>query len=115
RMTRQTLEGMDDGELFLQHGVSESLSFDDRVLKNASFNTVRGFGLRSVLGETTGYAHSSEISKEALARAASVVRAVQGKPFAGALTPSPVPVNVRRYGEENPVDALPFIEKVALL
>ena len=60
RIVADSLAGMDDGELFLEYCQSESLHFDDGRLKNASFNTSQGFGLRSVLGEASAYAHASE-------------------------------------------------------
>ena len=64
------LDGTDDGELFLEYCQSESLTFDDGRLKSASFDTTQGFGLRGVVGEATGYAHASELSEAAIARAA---------------------------------------------
>ena len=59
----ETLDGADDGELFLEHKESESLVFDDGRLKNASFDTSQGFGFRCVAGEMTGYAHAAELSE----------------------------------------------------
>ena len=43
-----SLNGADDGELFLEYRQSESFSFDDGKLKAASFDTSQGFGLRAV-------------------------------------------------------------------
>src|SRR3546814_4816064 len=62
------LAGCDDGELYLQYGVSESFGFDDGRLKNASFDTQQGFGLRGLNGETTGFAHANELSVSAIRR-----------------------------------------------
>ena len=45
-----SLDGADDGELFLEYCQSEGLGFDDGRLKSASFDTTQGFGLRSVSG-----------------------------------------------------------------
>src|SRR5204863_1038703 len=72
------LEGADDGELFLEYRQSEALVFDNGRLKQATFDTAQGFGLRAVKGEAVGYAHASDLSDEALARAADAVRAVRG-------------------------------------
>ncbi|HTC83192.1 MAG TPA: DNA gyrase modulator, partial [Rhizomicrobium sp.] len=72
----QALKGSDDGELYLEYSQSESFSYDDNRLKAATFDTSQGFGLRAVAGEATGYAHASEISEQAIARAANTVRAV---------------------------------------
>ena len=49
------LKGTDDGELFFEYRQSESLTFDDGRLKNASFDTTQGFGLRAVAGEVIAY------------------------------------------------------------
>ena len=51
-----TLNNADDGELFLESSETESLIFDDGKLKSGSFDTRQGFGLRSVCGESAGYA-----------------------------------------------------------
>ena len=70
----EALHGADDGELFLEYRQSESLSFDDGRLKSACFDTTQGFGLRSVAGEAAGYAHASELSEEAIRRAAQTIK-----------------------------------------
>src|SRR5689334_24457511 len=70
------LQGADDGELYLEYRQSESFAFDDGRLKAATFDTTQGFGLRAVAGEATGYAHASDISEEAIKRAAATVRTV---------------------------------------
>ena len=71
------LDGADDGELFLEYNQSESITFDDGRVRNASFDTSQGFGMRAVSGEATGYAHSTELSEAAIGRAAATVRAVR--------------------------------------
>ncbi len=78
KILAQTTHGADDGELFLERMRSEALVFDDGRLRNASYDASEGFGLRAVNGETTGYAHSTEISEAALKRAASTVTLAVG-------------------------------------
>ncbi|MBT5766345.1 MAG: metalloprotease TldD, partial [Kordiimonadaceae bacterium] len=56
RIVDEALHGMDDGELYLQYAQSETFSFDDGRLKNAAYDTSKGFGLRSILDEVTGFA-----------------------------------------------------------
>ena len=68
-IVEDALHGSDDGELFLEYNQSEAFVFDDGQLKNASFDTMQGFGLRAIAGETAGYSHASELSEEALKRA----------------------------------------------
>jgi len=82
------LTGADDGELYVERGISESLTFDDGRLRNASFDTSRGFGLRCVAGETSGFAQSTELTPGALTRAArAVVMAKDG--HNGTMSPAP--------------------------
>ncbi len=76
---RAATKGADDGELFLERRRSESVVFDDGRVKTASFDASEGFGLRSVTGEVTGYAHSSEISDAALARAVQTAQLAVGE------------------------------------
>ena len=107
-------EGADDGELFLEYRQSEALVFDNGRLKQATFDTAQGFGLRAVKGEAVGYAHASDLSDEALARAADAVRAVRGG-YSGNYADAPGRTNVRLYGDDNPLGAPAFEAKVKLL
>ncbi len=108
------LEDCDDGELFLEYSQSESFLFDDGRLKNASFDTSHGFGLRAVADEATGYAHASELSEQALERAAKSVQAVKSG-YTGTFASGPIRSNVHLYDEVNPLDQVDFESKVELL
>lgn len=116
RLVEQALHGMDDGELYLEFCQSESISFDDGRIKNANFDTSQGFGLRSVLGEATGFAHASELSEAAIARAANTVRAVNfGQSGSMDISPAPFGTNQALYANLNPIMEIPFAEKIATL
>src|SRR5262245_355352 len=108
------LEGADDGELFLEYSQSEVLVFDNGRLKQATYDTAQGFGLRAVKDEAVGYAHASDVSEEALSRAAEAVRAVKGG-HSGSYADAPGRTNVRLYGDENPLGNPGFESKVKLL
>jgi len=108
------LEGADDGELFLEYCQSEMLAFDNGRLKQATYDTSQGFGLRAVKDEAVGYAHASDLSEPALARAADAVRAVKGG-YAGRYAAAPARTNTRLYGDDNPLGAPSFETKVRLL
>ncbi|MBS0986579.1 metalloprotease TldD [Acetobacter thailandicus] len=113
-LTHSALDGMDDGELFLEYRESESISLDDGVIRSASFNTSCGFGLRSVLGEETGFAHSDDLSKTALKRAAETVSAVRtGR--SGVMTLPPRSTNTRLYTDANPLGESDFAARSGLL
>src|SRR5437762_9327080 len=93
------LEGADDGELFLEYRQSEMLVFDNGRLKQATYDTGQGFGLRAVKGEAVGYAHASDLSEAAIARAVDAVRAVQGG-YSGRYADGPARSNVKLYGDD---------------
>ena len=114
RYLARGLEGADDGELYLEYAQSEMLVFDNGRLKQATYNTDQGFGLRAVKDEAVGYAHSSDISEAALARAADAVRAVKGD-YSGRYAEPPSRSNARLYSDDNPLGAPSFETKVRLL
>lgn len=108
------LGGMDDGELFLEYTQSESFVFDDGRLKSASFDTSHGFGLRAVNGESTGYAHASELDEAAIKRAAESVQAVRAG-HQGTMAPPPPRTNRSLYVADNPLNEVGFEAKTKLL
>lgn len=108
------LAGADDGELFLERTTSESLGFDDGVLRAASNDVSQGFGLRAVAGEFAAYAHGGEISNAALARAAETAREA-GKGRSGALADGPPMQNTRMYDSADPTQTPDFATKVGVL
>ncbi|MBA3325433.1 MAG: metalloprotease TldD [Rhodobacteraceae bacterium] len=111
---REATAGADDGELFLERRRSESLLFDDGRLKTASYDAAEGFGLRAVRGETSGYAHSTEISEAALKRAAETARLAVGT-GGGTLAAAPRATNQRLYADLDPFDDAEFAVKVETL
>ncbi len=114
RHLSHAVEGADDGELYLEYAQSESLVFDNGRLKQATYNTDQGFGLRAVKEDAVGYAHSSELSDGALARAADAVRAVKGG-YSGHYAEPPLRTNVRLYDDGNPLAEPSFDTKIRLL
>ena len=114
RVVADVLAGTDDGELYMQHTVAESFSFDDGRMKSASFDTTQGFGLRGVSGETTAFAHANEISEAAIRRAGETVALVRGG-HGGTIAAPPARTNRKLYVDDDPISAIPFARKVALL
>ena len=112
RLTAAALARADDGELYLQYRKAEAFGFDDGRLKTASYDTHAGFGLRAVAGETTAFAHSSELTPAAITRAAQTMALID--PSAAAKAPPPVGTNRHLYTGGDPLDLMPFADKVAL-
>lgn len=114
KIVSNSLNGADDGELFLEYRQSEGFSFDDGRLKSASFDTTTGFGLRAVCGEATGFAHASELSEQAINNAAETVKAVT-KGHQGTIALAPAGANRSLYTDDNPLQNVPFDAKVKTL
>ncbi|MEQ1865697.1 MAG: metalloprotease TldD [Micropepsaceae bacterium] len=114
RIAADALKGADDGEMFLEYRLTESFVFDDGRMKAASFDTTQGFGLRAVAGEAIGFAHSSELSEDAMRRAAGAVQAVKSG-YSGQWAAGPARTNVKLYSDANPIDSAAFEVKTKLL
>jgi TldD protein len=108
------LDGADDGELFLEYRQAEALAFDNGRLKQATYDTSQGFGLRAVKDEAVGYAHASDVSEAAIERAADAVRAVKGG-YSGAYAAPPPRSNIKLYSDDSPLTSPSFEDKARLL
>jgi len=115
-LVSETLQGYDDGELYLENSKSESLSLDDGKIKNTSFNTNLGFGFRAVSEDKTAYCHSNIISKESLKNAAQNLKSnIDSKTKNKNKNDHPKKTNVNLYEDKDPIENKPFKEKVELL
>lgn len=74
KIVNDALINSDGGELFLEFCQSESLLFDDNILKHVDLNTRKGFGLRSFCNDSVSFVCSSEISEKEISNAASIVK-----------------------------------------
>ncbi|WP_380781428.1 metalloprotease TldD [Sphingomonas sp. R86520] len=111
-LTAKALARADDGELYLQYRKAEAFGFDDGRLKTASYDTSSGFGLRAVSGEMTAFAHSNEMTPAAIRRAAETMALIE--PGVGAKAGPPQGTNHHRYTAADPLDLVPFADKVNL-
>ncbi len=114
KILEQVLHGCDDGELFFEDTINESFLFDDSVLKNSSFNKIKGFGLRAINEELIGYSHSNSIDLSSLKNAAEVVSSVK-KGYSGTLSLEPKKTNKILYTDKNPIESVDYKKKIKLL
>ena len=111
---RSASDGSDDCELFLERGRLEQLVYDDQRLRTASVNESEGFGLRAVVGEVSGYAHSNTVDDASLKRAAETVRfAVRNG--GGRQAPTPDASEHDLYPSASPEDDSSFADRIELL
>ena len=116
QILKDATNGADDGELFLEKRMSESLVFDDQKLKQSSFNISEGFGIRAVTGEKTGFSHSSEINEKSIKEASRIIDvASAGETNLNPTVASPDKTNVKLYTDANPFQSIPLRLKIDLL
>ena len=114
QLVSESLKSADDGELYLEFSENESFVFDDQRLKSASFDTSKGFGLRAISGESSGYAHSSDITEAALRKASNTVNFIS-KSGSGNFNHDFSKTNRKLYMDTNPIDTSNFEDKVNTL
>jgi TldD protein len=62
-------------ELFVEDRTSSNAIFDDGKVENLSSGRERGAGIRVIAGDTTGFAHTADLSEAGLAEAAEAAAA----------------------------------------
>ena len=68
--------GGDFAEVFAEDRSNSSALLDDKRVEELSSGRERGAGIRVVSGETTGFAHTADLSEAGLLRAAEAASAV---------------------------------------
>ncbi len=114
KLVSDSLVKSDDGEMFLEYCLSESLSWDDGKLKSSTYDVSQGYGMRAVAGEAVGYAHSTNFTFDAMKRSAEAIKSVY-KNYSGTLGEAPVGTNLHLYSDHNPLADMEFAEKINLL
>jgi len=109
------VRGGDMAEVFAEDSVSAGASLDDRKVEELSSGRSRGAGIRVVAGETTGFAHTSDLSEAGLlaaaAAAASVAKEGGGRVRTVALGSS----DAHGRGAKTPPDSVEKAAKLDLL
>ncbi len=114
QLVSETLKNCDDGELFFENSKSESFVLDDNKIKNTSYDSSIGYGLRAVTDDVTSYSHSNEISKKSLTEASkNLLASLKNKN--GKSDIAPQRSNSKMYSDVNPIEAKSFSEKISIL
>ncbi|MCY4163975.1 MAG: TldD/PmbA family protein [bacterium] len=96
--------GGDFAEVFVEDRQSSSAVLDDGKVEELSSGRTRGAGIRVVVGDTTGFAHTSDLSPSGLARAA---RAAAAGARGGSGTTNVVGLRQVQAASPNKVGVLP--------
>jgi TldD protein len=110
--------GADFADVFFQYSRSTYITMEDGIISRASTSIDQGVGLRTVVGDQTGYAFTEDLTAEAMTGAAQTAAAIAR----GGPTPGPVAFAYKRpsglYSLEVPWDQvgvgqkLPLVEKL---
>jgi TldD protein len=68
--------GAEFAEVFVEDRTTSSATLDQRRVEELSSGRDRGAGIRVVVGETTGFAHTADLSEQGLLAAAQAAAAV---------------------------------------
>ena len=85
-------------EVFAEDRVTSGASFDDRRVEELASGRERGAGIRVVVGETTGFAHTADLSEAGLLAAAQAAAAVAREGGGGERAVRPAALPPRRPG-----------------
>jgi len=107
----------DDGDLYIEHGVSESLALEEGRVKHVSASTHQGMGARVIKGESAGHAYTDRFDHAALMQAGKSARAIAES------SQSIAPVSIHQgenrpralYQAMNPADGVDFMLRKLLL
>lgn len=91
-------------EIYAEDRRSTSMSFDDGRIDQVTSGRDRGAGIRVVRGETTGYAHTADLSEAGLLAAARAAAAAAARGGAGTVTSGSVDVRVAREAARRSVN-----------
>ncbi len=106
---------IDSADVFFQCIQEENWSLEDGIVKDSDFSLDRGFGLRVISGEKTGFAYADDISVKALEQAARSAKSI-AQNNSSALIPPERDQSIRAlYRPLNPLQTIDDGEKVALL
>jgi TldD protein len=101
---RALANGGDFAEVFAEDRRSSSATFDDGKVEELRSGRERGAGVRVVRGETTGYAHTADLSEDGLREAAEAASAAASSGGPGA---NVVPLTRRPSTPPHDVAVLP--------
>jgi TldD protein len=109
---------VDYADIYMEMSQSESWVLEDHIIKNGTFNSSRGVGVRAVSGEKTGFAYSDDINFLQLEKAAEAARGIAlqgGSAFQLPRLHSSAQIITPLYADNNPLTVHLTAVKISLL
>ena len=114
-LTSMMSNKIDFAEMYFQSSRHESWVLESGIVKDASFSTDKGVGVRALSGEKTGFAYSEEILLPALESAAAASKSIAGRGASGTVSLQPQKAIKPLYREDDPIMSLSEAEKLEIL
>jgi len=107
--------GGDYADLFFEYQLAGGLTFEEGITRSARKSISMGLGVRVCRGDATGYAHTEDLSLEAMRRAATTAAKIAAESPGRPHLPLASIAIPKRYELPRPTVAEPGIEKRQLL
>jgi TldD protein len=114
-LTKAMAGGGDLAEVFAEDSSNSSALLDDRRIEELSSGRSRGAGIRVIVGETTGFAHTADLSEKGLLAAAEAAASVARQGGTGARTVALGPPAVHGRGDKTLPGSVDKATKLDLL
>jgi len=108
-------KSVDAADLFFQSHRHESWSLEDGIVRDGSYNSDSGVGIRAMAGEKTGFAYSEDLLLPALQQSALAARSIAKSGQSGILKPVSNHQIKPLYEDIDPLSSMPDKAKIALL
>src|SRR6266436_8353792 len=69
-LTEALSRGGDYADLYFEYRINHSIVLEEQIVKSATKGVNLGVGVRVISGEKTGYAHSDDLNRENILKAA---------------------------------------------
>jgi TldD protein len=100
-------------DLYFQHTIKNEITMEEGIVKEAAKLIAHGVGVRTLKGESTGYAYTEEISTGKIRQAALVAAAIADSPAEGGSIAIHEEHFPDRYPIQEPTTGTPLEQKVA--
>ena len=108
--------GGDFAELYFEHRINSSLSWEDQQVKSVAQHSLGGVGIRVVKGDAIGYAYSESLDVAAMRAAADTASRIgEASDSLPVVDATPEGANAEAYDAYDPMVARPPAEKLQLL
>lgn len=111
----QLATGKDYGDCYFQFSQAESYTLEDNIIKDGSANITSGIGVRSVIGEKTGFAYSDILKISAIQESVDFAKNIKGNSKNNIIMPLKKSIIHSHYSSHSPINSIKSEEKIFIL